>query len=135
MTAVDTNVVVRFLVGDHPDQHAQAVALFASTVCYVPGSVILETAWVLGSVYAYTRDDIHAALTKLLGLPDVRVADAPRLQQALAWYADGLDFADAMHLASAQHLTGFATFDQRFIKRAAGKGSGAVREPRASARR
>lgn len=129
MTAVDTNVVVRFLVGDDPDQHAQAVALFASTVCYVPDSVVLETVWVLRSVYDHARDDIHAALTKLLGLPDVRVADAARLRQTLAWYADGLDFADAMHLASAQHLTSFATFDQRFIKRAAGKGKCVVHEP------
>ena len=129
MTAVDTNVVVRFLVGDDPDQHARAVDHFRSATCYVPDSVVLETVWVLGSVYAYARDDVHAALTRLLGLPNVHVADAARLRQVLAWYADGLDFAGAMHLASAQHLPDLVTFDQRFIKRAGGKGSCTVREP------
>ena len=125
MTAVGTNVVIRFLIGDDSYQHAQAVDLIGSATCYVPDSVVLETVWVLGSVYTYARDDIHPRSRSCSASQRPR-ADAVRPQQTLAWYADGLYFAGAMHLASAQHPP--TSFDRCFTKRATGKGSSVVRE-------
>ena len=129
MTALDTNIVVRLIARDDPVQLAHARDLVARTTCFLPDTVLLEAAWVLRSSYGASPRQIHAELLAVLGLPNVRVADAARLRQALAWYADGLDFADALHLASAQHAEAFATFDQHFIRKARGKGSCPVRAP------
>lgn len=129
MIAVDTNVLVRMIAQDDPAQLAQARRLLATSACFLPDSVLLETAWVLRSSYGGTRAQIHAELTTVLGLPNVRVADPERLHLALQWYSEGLDFADALHLASAQQATAFATFDRAFIRRAADKGSCPVCAP------
>ena len=94
MTAIDTNIVVRFVTRDDPDQFARARALLASTVCYMPDTVVLETGWVLESIYGFSRDDVVRGLRAFLGLENVQVQDAERLQQALGWYVEGMDFAD-----------------------------------------
>ena len=129
MTGIDTNVVVRFLVADDEDQHLRARAVLASRGCFVPDTVLLETVWVLASVYRFSNAQIEAALRRFLGLPNVHLADPPRIAQALQWFADGMDFADALHLASALEVETFLTFDRRFVARAKGKGSTPVSEP------
>ena len=45
-------------------------------------------------------------------------ANAQELKQALAWYSDGLDFADALHLALSQDAKQLVTFDKKFVKMA-----------------
>ena len=129
MTAVDTHIVVRLIARDDPVQLQRARALFAECVCFIPDTVLLEAAWVLRSSYGALPGQIHAELLAVLGLPNVRVADPARVQQAPDGYAGRLDFADAMHLAAARQTAAFATFDQRFIRRAAGKGACPVQEP------
>lgn len=129
ITAVDTNVVVRLIARDDQTQLEGARRLVASNICFIPDAVLLEVVWVLRSIYSATRQQIHAELAAVLGLPNVRVADPERTRLALDWYAEGLDFADGLHLACAQHADVFVTFDHRFIQRAAGKGACPVREP------
>ena len=60
MTAVDTNVVVRLLTGDDPKQAAAARALFRSRQIWVAKTVLLETGWVLRSLYGYEERAIRA---------------------------------------------------------------------------
>ena len=45
------------------------------------------------------------------------------MAKAIDWHEQGLDFADALHLANSQHLPALATFDEKFIKRADEKSS------------
>ena len=123
MTAIDTNIIVRLITRDDPSQYVQARDLVGSTVCFVPETVLLEVAWVLKGSYGASRSQIHAELTAVLGLPNIHIADPERIRKALQWYAEGLDFGDAMHLSTCQHLSHLKTFDRRFIKRAAGKGT------------
>jgi predicted nucleic-acid-binding protein len=47
------------------------------------------------------------------------VEDAPVVAQALDWYAAGMDFADALHLASSQTADQFVTFDRKLAAKAA----------------
>ncbi len=119
MTAVDTNVVVRFLTRDEADQFQRAVALFERDTVQIPDTVWLETAWVLRFAYGYPPATIIQALRGLLGLPQVRVTDSARLLLALEWHAAGLDFADALHLASSQDASTMATFDKSFARKSA----------------
>lgn len=116
MIAVDTNVVVRVLTNDDPEQAAAVAALLEGETVYLPLSVVLETEWVLRIVYGLDRGVVVSALQRFLGIPTVTAESAGRLGQALAWYEEGFDFADALHLASASEAGAdrLATFDGRF---------------------
>jgi predicted nucleic-acid-binding protein len=129
MRAVDTNVVVRLLAKDHPEQSARAFAVFGGGDTWVPVTVMLETEWVLRSAYRSEPRKIVALFRSMFGIPGVAVENAAAVTQALDWYEHGMDFADALHLATAQGCDGFATFDRDFIKTAARLGAGRVAEP------
>jgi predicted nucleic acid-binding protein len=112
--AVDTNVIIRYLTADHPEQFAKASALVQGEDVYVCSTVLLETEWVLRRGYRFSRDRISAALTAFAGLPRVTLEDAALAAKALEWMRSGLDFADALHLAKAAGCEAFVSFDQRF---------------------
>ena len=76
MLAVDTHVVVRLLVNDDRRQGAMARRLFESDEIFIGVTVLLESAWVLESVYELSAGGAVKALRGLLGLANVRVEDA-----------------------------------------------------------
>ena len=51
IVAVDTNILVRFLVADEPEQARRARELFSLNTILIPTTVLLETEWVLRSAY------------------------------------------------------------------------------------
>jgi predicted nucleic-acid-binding protein len=118
MLAVDTNVIVRYLVEDDPGQFARATKLIEGQPVWISKTVLLEAAWVLAETYRFTPEDLRAALRALLGAPGISVEDDLAVEQALSWYGAGLDFADALHLASSGFTMPFATFDQGLIRKA-----------------
>lgn len=118
MIAIDTNVVVRFLTRDDPGQAGRAKALLTVEPVFLSKTVLLESEWVLRSGYRLARDAIAAAFRGLLGLPGATVEDPPAVMQALDWYEGGLDFADALHLASGGPAGRFATSDEPLARRA-----------------
>ena len=123
MHAVDTNVVVRLLVDDDPAQVKRATALFRKESIFIPKTVVLETEWVLRRLYRLDRATVVASLRKLGGLKSVEFEQPLVVAQALQWCDEGLDFADALHLASSHgHADKFATFDVA-VKRDAPAGS------------
>ena len=126
MTAVDTNVVVRLLTGDDPEQATAARSLFAADFIWITRTVILETAWVLGSAYGFEDSAIREALTRLLGLANVQTEDIASVTVALNLNAQGLDFADALHLTSRPRGADFVSFDRAFVRRAKRAGAKAV---------
>jgi predicted nucleic-acid-binding protein len=119
MLAVDTNVLVRFLTGDDAQQAKRALALFRDAQVWIAKTVLLETEWVLRSLYGFESDRAAPALQALVGLENVHLEDARAVQRALGWFAAGLDLADALHLASLDRAEAFVTFDANFRKRAA----------------
>jgi predicted nucleic-acid-binding protein len=118
MTAVDTNVLVRLLTGDEPSQAAAARRLFASEPIWIARTVLLETAWVLRSLYGFETDAIRGAFTKLLGLKNVNAEEESSVAAALALTAHGIELADAMHLCSRPPGARFVSFDKSLIRRA-----------------
>src|SRR5271157_4603930 len=118
MTAVDTNVLVRLLTGDNPGQEAAARRLFAAGPIWIAKTVLLETGWVLRSLYGFEESAIRSAFTKLLGLHNVLVEDESSLAAALALTASGIELADAMHLSSRPPGARFVSFDKAFVQRA-----------------
>ncbi len=118
MRAIDTNIIVSYLTGDDPDQATRARAVVETGGIFVGVTVLLETEWVLRSVYGFLPGDVVAALRAFCGLPGVSVEDPGLVAEALARMATGMDFADALHLGAASHCETMVTFDRRFIEMA-----------------
>jgi predicted nucleic acid-binding protein len=129
MLAIDTNLIVRYLTGDHPKQSVRARKLIDGEDVFVCTTVLLETEWVLRCVYDYAAVRLATALRAFAGLPHVTLEDAGAAAQALDWTEGGLDFADALHLAKAGECQAFISFDQRFARAANKLGTIRVRAP------
>jgi predicted nucleic-acid-binding protein len=116
MIAVDTNVLIRLLTDDDVKQAAAARSLFARGPIWIAKTVLLETGWVLRSLYGLEETEIRAAFTKLLGLKNVHAEDELSVAAALALTARGLELADAMHLCSRPPGAAFVSFDKSFVR-------------------
>lgn len=119
MLAIDTNVVVRYVVGDGGEQFGRAVDIIENNEISIALTVVVETEWVLRDAYQYSRLRLLAALEKIFGLPTVMLKDQQIVWKAMTLAASGLDFADALHLAQSQGCQAFVTFDKRLIAKAA----------------
>ena len=126
MKAVDTNVLARFFINDPDDAEAElqkpaAVAALSQPV-FVPITVTLEFEWVMRGFYELPRTDIKRVFLALCGLENVTLEDRERVLSSLTAYGQGLDFADALHLARSRHCRALVSFDQRLQKRAKAAG-------------
>ena len=69
MTALGTNVLIRYLVGDVPEQAEAACGLIEGLTPDDPGficrEVVPEVAWVLERTYRFTRPQVSDALMGL----------------------------------------------------------------------
>jgi predicted nucleic-acid-binding protein len=128
MLAIDTNLVVRYLTGDHPKQSIRARKLIDAGGIYVGVTVMLETEWVLRSVYEFQPGDVCRALRAFAGLPGTTIEDEGLVATALDRVERGMDFADALHVGKAGHCEAMVTFDRKFIKAAKAVGVETVRE-------
>ena len=116
MTFIDTNILIRHLTGDPPEQAAQATRyLQQAEVLLLPDLILAEVAYVLESFYEMPRDQVADTLRAVLAFPAIRVVDADLLQRTVEVYQQHrLDFADAYLVASAER-TGIgvvASFDR-----------------------
>lgn len=121
---VDTNVLVRTLVPDDPDQTAIAVALLAEAESVVVGlQTLTELVWVLRSRYGVARGDVAAAIRDVCDSEKV-VVDRPVVDAGLACLEAGGDFADGVVAYEGSWAGGevFASFDRKAVKVLAGLG-------------
>jgi predicted nucleic-acid-binding protein len=118
--ALDTNVLVRFLVEDDERQSAAAAALIERAVTadeslFVSDIVLCETVWVLGTSHRVGRPQIASTLRELLRARALVFAAVNALSRALDAYVRGRgDFADYLirEHARAAGCTSVATFDR-----------------------
>jgi predicted nucleic-acid-binding protein len=124
--AVDTNVLVRFLVRDNKEQAYRALTLFKDaqsrkSPLHVSALVLLETIWVLDSVYGCSREEILDAVEKLLSINSLEFDAAPAVEEfcsAARNMAGELDDLLIGTVASSEGCETVLTFD----KSAAGTG-------------
>ena len=96
---------------------------------FVSKTVLLETEWVLRRAYDRAPDNILRTFEALCAAAEVQIEDAQTVEQALAWFRGGMDFADALHIASRGSATEFLTFDKRLTVVARKAGVGSVLQP------
>jgi predicted nucleic-acid-binding protein len=118
MVTLDTNVWVRYLTNDDELQASYAMKLLEqSDTIFLPKTVLLELEWVLRAAYGVKPTVIHRSLSHILGLPMVIAESVGQVAAALDFYAQGFDFADALHLASSDTTQAIYTFDERFVRK------------------
>jgi len=118
MRAVDTNILVRFLTRDDPSQSTLARSILLGGDIWISKTVLLETEWVLRGTYQFTHTAVLFGLKQLLGLPGLTLEHAEGVAGALALFETGVDFADALHVASSPRGVEFLTFDKALSRRA-----------------
>ena len=113
---VDTNVLVRHLIGDPPKLATRATDyLRGESDLLVADLIVAETIYVLESFYEVSRPEISESIRALIVMESVRVVDAPLLLRAVEIYEyDRLDFAEAYLIASAEStgVMRVASFDR-----------------------
>lgn len=123
MTALDTNIIVRYLVGDNAEQAAAARALLDGLTPGSPGficrEVVVEAAWVLERSYRFTRTRVAEALLDLTASDSLVVENSDDVAAAAYRYRQGgVGFSDLMILAAAERMgaTPLHTFDRRLAR-------------------
>ena len=127
MIALDTNVLVRYLVEDDAKQTALAAALIERAIAddeslYVSDVVVCEMVWVLSVAYKVGRKEIAAVLRSLFRARHLAFGAVEQLIRALEAYDAGKgDFADYLirEHARAADCESVATFD-RLLQRERG---------------
>jgi predicted nucleic-acid-binding protein len=105
--ALDTNVLVRYVVRDDGGQLAAAKRLIDRCVAagqslFVPVTVALELEWVLRAAFGYVKEDVMQVLSNLLSAAELTFESERALEVALQLYRDSsADFADCLHVALA----------------------------------
>ena len=127
MIGLDTNVLARYYVDDAADKEATRQCLAAKRLIesgralMVATTVLLEFEWVLRGYYEFSRKQIAAVFEHLLALPHVSIQNEAVVQTAMVSYAEGFDFADALHHASYAACESIATIDDKGFARKANK--------------
>lgn len=119
---LDTNVLLRHLLHDHPEQSPASTALLERIESgvlagWITPMAVAEMVWVLsGSPYGLTRADIRDGISALIEVPGLRVVDNRALLRALELYASmSIDFIDAYHGALAEETgSKVYSFDRDF---------------------
>ena len=115
MIALDTNALVRLLIEDDPEQAAmvQQLVLFAeikSIPLLILPEVLLETVWVLESVYKCERGEINKFLQTLTATAAFTMPDEAVIRIVVRQYQKGVDFADALITSQAKKEKALALF-------------------------
>jgi predicted nucleic-acid-binding protein len=124
MKALDTNVLVRFLVKDDEHQSKIVYKVFKQAETdknyfFVPLLVVLETIWVLDSVYEIPRKEILDAINEILLMPILKFEAQPTIQRFIFLARENkIDLSDVL-IACAAKISGcesVLTFDKKASK-------------------
>ena len=120
MIALDTNVLVRFLVCDDLQQAETARELLDSLTvenpAFVCREVAIELVWVLERAYGFSRSRIATTLEELMATESLVVEEADDVSRAASRYRRaGAGFSDLMILAAAERSGAYplVTFDRK----------------------
>lgn len=111
MIAVDTNVLLRYLLGDEESQAQRAINLIrGSGRVLITDVVLVETIWTLrGGRYALKKDELVQVIQTLFNEPNIRFENGQAVWKALSDYREAksingksADFADALIISKSQ---------------------------------
>lgn len=125
MIGLDTNVLARYYIQDDSDEEAQKqheaarILMESGEPLRVCKTVLLELEWVMRGYYGFEREEIASVFRCVLATAHITVEHRDEVERAVAAFAQGFDFADAIHHASYQDCAQMASFDdKKFVRRA-----------------
>jgi predicted nucleic-acid-binding protein len=109
MIAFDTNALIRMLIEDDEPQATRVKEIIIqvetrSEQILILSEVMIETVWVLDSVYRCTREEIAGFLEMLLHTSTFTVAEPAVIRSAISQYKRGGDFADLIIVNQSKQL-------------------------------
>ena len=121
MLGIDTNVVIRLIVADDADQTRRARKLVEQALSHdepvlVSLLVLLESEWVLRSLYGFSREALLGIFRALLETRELSFEDAPAMEEALfRWKDSACGFSDCLIAAHNRQMgcRATATFDRK----------------------
>ena len=124
MKALDTNVLIRFLVKDDEQQAKAVYRLFKRAelkveAFFIPVPVLLETVWVLEAVYEITRQEVLDAIDELLLMPILEFEAQSAIRSFVSSAREHKkDLSDLLiaHYARYSGCDSVITFDKRAAK-------------------
>jgi len=124
MKGIDTNILVRFLVGDDENQAKKVYKIFKKAEAekkelFVSVLVVLELIWVLESAYGISRSEILDSIGSLLLMPIFKFENIKTLQNFILSASENkLDLSDLLiaHSANAHNCETVLTFDKKASK-------------------
>ena len=122
--AVDTNVLVRAVMRDHPAQaKAAAKVLNDAKLIAIALPCLCEFVWVLRRTYKLEAADASAAIRALLATENVAL-NRPAVEAGLVVLDAGGDFADGVIAYEGSWLGGetFVSFDKQAVALLKAKG-------------
>ena len=118
-SSLDTNVILRLVLNDVPEQASRAAEYIDRSSCYVSDVVIAECVFVLEKIYKLDRKTIARFMENFLDL-DTVVFNDPLIEKTLAFYAASrkLSFVDCYSVVEAtSHTNTLVTFDRAIINK------------------
>lgn len=120
MKLVDSNLILRFLLKDHPKQSPQARKLFKNPheTLILTDIVVAEVIWILTSYYKFSKEDVAEKIYQLLKIPTLKT-NMHTIVRTLHLYRNfNIDYIDAYLAAycEKEKLEGIYSFDKDFDK-------------------
>jgi uncharacterized protein len=106
--SIDANIILRFLLADHPEHSPRCKQLLeriesGAEVVTLPEVVLSDVIWTLKSFYRWPNERIQAFAMMLLGLDGIQMTRKPLVQTAVLLFAQhNVDFSDALVVAEMQ---------------------------------
>jgi predicted nucleic-acid-binding protein len=124
MKALDTNILVRFLVQDDKKQSEKVNQLLTHAEqtkqpLLVTSLVVLELIWVLDAVYGVSRNDIIHSLNEILTMPAIQFENQGMIRDFLnSTQNNNFDLSDSLIAQSGfkQGCDATITFDEKAAK-------------------
>lgn len=121
MISLDTNILVRYFAKDDEAQLRKVHALLGreDTAFFVFDLVLVETHWVLRSIYEWTCAEVADAFSRLTSIHNLEFENEARLRVAINALQKGADLADELIVRASRErgAQSFATFDKAIIRR------------------
>lgn len=121
MIGLDTNILVRYLTQDDDAQFQKVLQMLnrKKAAFFVCDLVLVETDWVLRSLYDWTGGEVADAFARLTTIHNLSFENEARLRASLKALREGADLADELNVRSCreQGAKSFATFDKDVVRR------------------
>lgn len=121
MTALDTNVLVRYLTQDDEAEFRKVLRKLdrKHAVFFVCDLVLVETDWVLRSLYDWSGGQVAEAFARLTTIHNLAFENESLLRASLKALREGADLADELIVRKCRHLgaSDFATFNKEIVRR------------------